>query len=273
MDPEPYGLLAGAGDLPRLVVENLRDRNRSVVAGFLTADVPEDLADDLHESRTFRPEHFGDVPEFFAENGVNDLVMAGTVDRSVLYDDDRIDSADDVVRSNLSELDSHEDEQLIETAVEVLEASGLNVVGIDRVLRDKLSPGGHLAGPEPSGDALETLDRLRELGVLLADRDVGQTVLGKRNSVVAVEAAEGTDRAIRRAGRLAGPGLVMVKSARTEQDYRLDVPVVGESTVSGLVDVKADLLAVEADRTLWVQRNSCRELAEEHGLTIYGWER
>lgn len=273
MTQEPYGVLAGDGDLPKLVVESLRDQGRTVVAGFLTESVPEDLADKLREARTFRPEHFGEVPEYFAGNDVTDLVMAGTVDRSVLYDDERIDAADDVVRSNLSELDSHEDEDLIKTAVEVLEAMGLNVVGIDEVLDDKLSPSGHLAGPEPAAEALGTLDQLRDLGIMLADRDVGQTVLGKRNSVVAVEAAEGTDRTIRRAGRLAGAGLVMVKSARTEQDYRLDVPVVGQSTVSELVAVEADLLAVEAERTLWVQRDSCRELAREHGLTVYGWER
>ena len=273
MDREPFGVLAGTGRLPELVLDQLEERGRPVVLGLLGDREPPERDHGLRAVRPFAPEHFGDVPDFFLEQGVTDLVMAGSVDRSLLYDDERLDRADDVVQSNLNELDSHGDENLIETAVEVLEACGLTVRGIDEVLERYLSPEGHQAGPNPDEHQLETLESLKDVAVDLADREVGQTILGKRGSVVAVEAAEGTNRTIRRAGRYAESGLVMVKAARTGQDYRLDVPVVGESTVSELISVNAGMLAMEAGRTLWVQQDACRRLARENDLTIFGWQR
>lgn len=273
MDREPYGVLAGTGRLPELVLNELEEQERSVVLGLLGDRETPERSDSLREVRSFAPEHFGEVPGFFLEHGVSDLVMAGSVDRTVLYDDDRIEDADEVVQSNLDELESHGDEDLIATAVEVLESCGLTVRGIDDVLENYLSPESHQAGPSPEEHQLDTLESLKEISVALADREVGQTVLGKRSSVVAVEAAEGTNRTIRRAGRYVQSGLVMVKAARTGQDYRLDVPVVGESTMQELVDVNADMLAMEAGRTLWVQREECRRLAREHKMTVYGWRR
>jgi DUF1009 family protein len=269
----PFGILAGSGQLPSIVVRELKDRNREVVAAFINPDVPEDLRNIVDVGRFFKPEHFGEVPEFFLDHQVEELVMVGGVDRSLLYEEDRLENADEAVSSELTATESNQDEELIRTAVELLESFGLSVTGIDQLLASKLSPSGHQAGPVPDDEYRETMNQLVDVAISLADHEVGQTVLGKRQSTVAVEAAEGTNRTIRRAGELAGDGLVMIKVARSDQDFRLDVPVVGASTVRELVEAGGRLLAVEAERTLWVQRNECRRLAEQNQLTIMGWSR
>jgi DUF1009 family protein len=271
--PSPYGILAGSGDLPSVVAQELKERNRDVVAAFINPDVPDDLRNSVEVGRFFKPEHFGEVPEFFLDHNVEELVMVGGVDRSLLYDEDRLDNADETVSSELASAETKEDEELIRTAVELLESFGLTVTGIDQLLESKLSPSGHQAGPPPKNNDCATVNQLADVAIALADHEVGQTVLGKHQSTVAVEAAEGTNRTIRRAGELAGDGLVMIKVARSHQDFRLDVPVVGASTVRELVQAGGRLLAVEADRTLWVQREECRRLADRNQLTIMGWSR
>lgn len=273
MDESPFGLLAGSGRLPEIVAEQLSDEGRSVVACHLDPDPSETLRSTVDSGRVFSPEQFGDIPEYLNDRGVEDLVMVGTVDRSLLFDDDRLEDADQVVSERVESQATNQDESLLETAVEILEAYGIRVRGLNEVMEDNLTPTGHLAGPELRPEDQKTLDFLGEIGPFLSDHDVGQTILGKRQSVVAVEAAEGTNETIRRAGELAGPGTVMLKVARSDQDFRLDVPVFGQSTLRNLADVEASALAVEAERTLWIERQECRKIADDAGISVLGWER
>lgn len=273
MDERPFGLLAGSGRLPEIVARELTEAGRPVVACHLTPSPSEDLKNTLRDGRVFPPEQFADIPEYLTDRDVEELVMVGSVDRSLLFDDERLDDADDVVSERVEDQSANRDESLLETAVEILEACGITVRGLDVVLEEKLTPAGHLAGPRPAPEHEKTLEVLADVGPFLSDRDVGQSVLGKRQSVVAVEAAEGTNETIRRAGELAGPGTVMLKVARSEQDFRLDVPVVGSETLRNLADIDAGMLAVEAERTLWIERERCREIATDAGISLLGWER
>lgn len=273
MPPDSFGILAGDGRLPAIIAESLKEDNFRIVTACLTSGSASRLNDLTDVVRTFRPEQFGTVPEYFLDHDVDRLVMAGSIERSILFDDDRIDNADEIVQSTLEKSNTNKDESLLENAIDLLEGFGLTVCGIDELLSERLTPDGHHAGPDPSDQQLCTVEVLVDVGTVLADRGVGQSVLGKRGAVTAVEAAEGTNQTIRRAGNLVESGLVMVKVARSDQDFRVDVPVVGESTVSELVKANADLLAFEAQRTLWLQREECKSLADKHDLTLIGWER
>jgi DUF1009 family protein len=102
----------------------------------------------------------------------------------------------------------------------------------------------------------------------MARFDIGQTVCVKEKTVLAVEAAEGTDEAIKRAGPLSGGGMVAVKVARPDQDMRFDVPLVGLDTVKALIAAKARVLAIEEKRTLFMEREESIKAAEEAGMSI-----
>jgi hypothetical protein len=139
-----------------------------------------------------------------------------------------------------------------------------------RLLTDQLAQEGVMVGRKPAGDELKAV----EYGVTIASElgrlDLGQTVVVKDRAVVALEAMEGTDETIARAGRLAGPGVVVVKMAKPHQDLRFDVPVVGLKTLEALLAVKASVLAVEAHKTLLLDKPSFLTAASGMGLSVIG---
>lgn len=266
----PFGLIAGEGTVPRRAVDRFQEQDRDVVVAGLEP-ATEGTYEDVSAFRRFEPHELGSVPDFFNDHDVDDLLMLGNVDKSRLHDARQREQADTVVQGILNKVSDRGDLQLLKAAAQYLRVEGLRLRGLDEVFPDWLTPSGHLAGPTESPDE-STVSVLWPLARELADREVGQTVLGAQGSVVALEAIEGTTRAIRRAGELAGKGLTMVKRARSGQDMRFDVPVVGLETVEALVEVGADNLIVEAGMTLWLQRDECRDLAQEHDLRMVGKE-
>lgn len=271
MTGAPVGIIAGEGPLPVLAAQALQEDGRRVVVCGLTSSPAEQLREIADDLRTITPDQFGIVPEYFLERGVEELLMVGNVDKTQLYDPDRREGADEAVQSLLSSLPAKGDENLIKAAARLLQVKGLTVIGVDEVLSDRFTPEGHLAGPPLSEADRGTLRVLETLAGNLADEEVGQTVSGHQQSVVAVEASEGTDAMIRRTGEIAGAGCVVLKRARSDQDPRFDVPVVGRRTVGELAKIRASVLALEAGSTLWVQQEQCRRIAREHDLTLHGW--
>lgn len=267
---EPVGIIAGGGRLPLLVARRLARRNRAVVVCTVAGDPPDELGEVALARRRIDLADLESLPSFFEEHDVREVIMVGTVERTRLYQDDRVARADPAAGELLDALPDKRDINLIEAGADFLREHGFRILGLDEVMEENLTPEGHLAGPSPTDDQKRTLDVLEEVARALVEHDVGQAVAGKRQSVVALEAAEGTDAMIRRAGSLAGPGGVVFKRARPAQDFRYDVPVVGERTVRTLAETEGSVLAMEAERTLWMQRKACRRLAEEHGITLLG---
>lgn len=273
MNRPPVGIIAGSGYLPVLAAQKFKQRERKVCLYSLTENPHPELDSTVDETYSIDPAKFGSVPQLLSDNGVKELLFVGDVDKKKIFKEEDHEKADSTVESELDQLKNKGDDQLIKTAARLLRLKGIKVLGLDEVLGEFLTPAGHIAGPEPPADSLETLEILTSLGIKLADHEVGQAVVGKNQAVVGVEAVEGTDRLIERCGELAGGELVMLKLARSNQDFRYDVPAVGAETVEALVDTGADLLAVEAGVTLFLQQEKCKQYAAENELTILGWER
>ncbi len=266
----PVGIIAGDGQLPLLVARSFERQGRGVVVCTVAGDPPDELDEIARARRRIDLTDLESLPAFFEGHDVRDVIMVGAVDRTRLYEDERVARADPAAGGWLGDLPDKRDINLIEAGADFLREHGFRILGLDEVLGDRLTPQGHLAGPALTDPQKRTLEVLRSVAGALVQHDVGQAVAGKRQSVVAVEAAEGTDAMIRRAGSLAGPGCVVLKRARPRQDFRYDVPVVGERTVRNLKEVEGSVLAVEAGRTLWVQREACRRLADEGDITLLG---
>jgi hypothetical protein len=123
---------------------------------------------------------------------------------------------------------------------------------------------------KPSAGELADIEYGRGVADALAGMDLGQTVVVKGRAAVALEAMEGTDEVIRRAGRIAGPGTVVVKVAKPRQDMRFDVPVVGEATLEAMREAGARVLAVDAARTLMLEKPAFLARAEALAIAVHG---
>ena len=263
----PVGLIAGRGELPGIAARALREAGHRVVAvGFdeETRDALAGCVDEYHDVRLGQVEK---LVRAFRESGVGAALLLGKVHKARTFSDFRPDLR--AMKIWLS-LPDRRDDTILRAVVDELAREGIVVEEAGRWLGALFAPAGRLSRRGP--DAREMADiafgfRLaREIGRI----DVGQTVVVKHLAPVAVEALEGTDLAIRRGGEVAGPGTVVVKAAKPGQDMRFDVPVVGLETARSVVAAQASTLAVEAGRTLFVQREESLALLDTHGVALWG---
>jgi hypothetical protein len=157
---------------------------------------------------------------------------------------------------------------ILEAVFTLLEAQGFRVLNPEFLLAPHFCRPGVLTRAAPSKAVLQDIDFGLKVARLAADMEIGQTVVVRDGVVAAVEGLEGTDRAIRRGGRLAGPGFVVVKAARTAQDMRVDIPAVGLGTVEEISRAGGAALGIEARKVAFFQKEDSIALADSRGLSI-----
>ena len=153
---------------------------------------------------------------------------------------------------------------------DVLSENGIELVDSTTFLKPLLANAGELTKKSPSKDEASDLAFGYEMADAIADLDIGQTIIVKDRAVVAVEAMEGTDDVIIRAGQLAGTGACVIKVAKPEQDMRFDVPVVGVATIRSMKEAGATVLSVDEGRTLMLDGDVVIKSADEAGIAIVG---
>jgi hypothetical protein len=263
----PLGLIAGNGRFPFLVAEAAKRRGQRVVLVKIKEETDpglEALVDVTHELSLGQ---LGACIAALRKSGVQEAIMAGQVRHRQIFSGI---VPDLTLMGVLTRLALKNTDSLIGGVADALERGGIRLISSVRLLTDQLAQEGVMAGKKPSGDELKAV----EYGVTIASElgrlDLGQTVVVKDRAVVALEAMEGTDETIARGGRLAGPGVVVVKMAKPRQDLRFDVPVVGLKTLEALLAVKASVLAVEAHKTLLLDKPGFLTAASGMGLTVVG---
>lgn len=263
------GILAGSGELPLRVIEACRATARPVfVLAFEGAADPADFPDVPHAS--VRLGAAAEGLRLLRENGVEDLVMAGAVRRpslAALRPDWR--AAKLFARIGLRALG---DDGLLRAIIKELEAEGFRVVGVDSVLGALVAPAGALGRHEPDRQALADIARGLEVARALGALDIGQAVIVQQGLVLGVEAAEGTDALIARSAALrrAGPGGVLVKTAKPGQERRADLPAIGPATVAACVTAGLRGIAIQAGAAVILDRAAMVEAADRAELFIVG---
>jgi len=256
------GLMAGAGSLPGHAAAEARRRGWRVAA-FAFEDAP-GLAEAAHD---VIPSTITDIQAVLAglvAHRVEAAVFVGKFWKSsALSQYDRTDAAGrGLARGGLS------DAALAQMVVATLGGMGIEVLDQREFLSPWLLPAGPVTSRTPSeAEWDEIREGFRLAGRLAAD-GIGQTVVRARGMTVAVEAAEGTDETIRRGGRLAGPGAVVVKTVAAGHDYRFDIPTVGAATLEAMREGGATALAVPAGRVLLLDRDQVIRLADEAGIAV-----
>ncbi len=275
MAAEPIGLIAGNGTFPLLVLRAARARGHDVAVVAIEGEAHASI-DDLALSlggTSVRWLPAGELAQCIAslrDAGVTQAVMAGQVRHASMFSRIRPDAT---LQSALAGLRTRNTDALVSAVASVLQQHGIGVMDSTALLADLLAAPGVLTDATPTDAMLADFGFGYAVADAVAGLDIGQTIVVKDRAVVAVEAMEGTDDVIRRAGELAGPGTRVVKVAKPAQDMRFDVPVVGVRTIERMQAAGADALSIDAGKTLVIDGPAVVEAADRAGIVIVGRRR
>jgi UDP-2,3-diacylglucosamine hydrolase len=269
------GLIAGNGRFPFLVLNAARSMGHDVTVIAAREEAFADLNAAAAEVQA--PIHWislgqlGKCISLLKEAGVTHALMAGQVKHTKIFAGGIM--PDRAFMSLLMKLPSKNTDGLIGAVADVLKDNGIDLIDSTSLLKPMLAPPGVLTERMPSEEEREDFEFGYRMADAIAALDIGQTIAVKHRAVVAVEAMEGTDEVISRAGHLAGPGVRVVKVAKPTQDMRFDVPVVGLATIQAMRIAGASALSIDGGRTLMFDRAAMLVSAHEAGITIVGRER
>jgi DUF1009 family protein len=265
------GLIAGNGRFPFLVLQGARDLGHTVTVVAIKeeafpelADAARDAAADLHWVSLGQ---LGKCITLLRNAGVSQAVMAGQVRHVKIFSGIVPDLK---LLSVLSRLKSRNTDALISAVADVLRDDGIELLDSTAFLAPLLAREGVLTSRPPTEEESADFQFGYRMADAIAALDIGQTIAVKHKAVVAVEAMEGTDEVIGRAGHLAGPGVRIIKVAKPNQDMRFDVPVIGVATIQAMRTAGASALSVDAGRTLILDGEHVIASANEASVTIVG---
>jgi len=266
---EPVGLIAGNGRFPFLVAAGARRAGRRVVGLAIREETDPGLEAEVDEFHWVGLGQLGKAIDILRRAGVREALMAGQVQHRQIFSDIVPDLK---LMGVLARLALKNTDSLIGGVASALSREGITLLPSVAFLGDQLAEPGAMTGLKLSRAQRGDVEYGETVARALAGMDLGQSVVVKERAAVALEAMEGTDEVIRRAGRLAGPGTVVVKVSKPHQDMRFDVPVVGAGTLDAMEEAGAKVLAADAERTLIIDKAAFLERAEASGVVVFGLE-
>jgi UDP-2,3-diacylglucosamine hydrolase len=259
------GIIAGNGVYPRLLADAARKAGvRKIVAAAFTGETDPALEQRVDVLEWMRVGQLSRLLKFFRVEEAHHAIMAGQIEPKNLFD-----LRPDVKALMLLGKLKHRNAESIFAAVgDELTKIDVDLLPATAFLEDSLAPSGLVAGPKLSRQEQDDVALGWNIAKEISRLDIGQTVIVKNGTVLAVEALEGTNDAIKRGGALARGGAVMVKVAKPDQDMRFDVPVIGVETIRAAAEAKLRVIAVEAGKTLLLEHEAIVELASRAKMSI-----
>lgn len=261
------GIIAGGGQFPRLFIEAAHREGRRVVVVAHKGETEERVIEAADAVLWVKLGQLGKVISFLHKQEVEETVFLGTITKTQIFRDVLPDLK---ALSLWNKIDLKQDDAILRAFAAALEREGIKVVESTIYLRHLLFPAGVLTRAKPSGkqqrDIIFGWHNARAIGKL----DIGQCVVVRDCTVLAVEAIEGTDAAILRGGTLAKEKAIVVKVKKPGQDFRFDLPATGLTTIKTLQQVKGAVLAVEAGQSLLFDRQQMIAEANKSGIVVVG---
>jgi DUF1009 family protein len=261
------GLIAGQGVFPLEVARTARLRGVRVACVALRDQARPEIASAVESITWIYPGEVGAGLAAFRAAGVRDVVMVGKVIKNDLIQNPGALRLDAQAIGMMGEIGDRKDDTILGKLADFIETLGLRLLPQYALTPELLAPEGVLTRTQPTAAQRADIAFGFPIAKRIGDLDIGQTVIVKDRAVIAVEAIEGTDAAIRRAGAIAS-GACVVKVAKPSQDPRFDVPTIGPGTVAVLVEANVSVLAIEADATVVLEREAAVRAADEHGIAI-----
>ena len=267
---EACGIIAGAGSFPFHVAREAKRQGLKVIVLGIAGWVDPTLAAHADVYEEIAVGQIGQLITTLKTHQTRCAIMAGKVTKEVLFDSRVCFDADALLL--LSQVKEYSVNTVLGALAARLAQDGVELLDSSTFLKENLCPPGVLTQRKPTSAEQEDMRLGAQAARQMAELDIGQTVVVKGKVIVAVEALEGTDVAIARAGQLAGKGCVVVKVASPKQDMRFDLPILGPKTVETALAAGVGCLAVEAGKTLLLDRETLISNANAAQLAIVGLE-
>ncbi|HBT96832.1 MAG TPA: DUF1009 domain-containing protein [Desulfobulbaceae bacterium] len=268
-DSSRIGVIAGGGQFPLLFIEAAKKAGRGVALVAHTGETAPEAAALADLCCWVKLGQFGKMLDFFRANRVTETVLLGAITKTKMFTNVFPDLRGLAL---WNEMRVHQDDHILRAVARALAKEGITVKESTMYLKHLLFPAGVLGKKRPSAEQRDDIAfgfaKARAIGAL----DIGQCVIVRDHAVLAVEAIEGTDAAIRRGGELAKEKAVVVKVKKPGQDFRFDLPATGSQTIQTLAAVKGAVLAVEAGQSLIFDRDEMIAQANKAGIVLVGVE-
>jgi len=267
VDPDKIGVIAGSGQFPLLFIEAAKKAGRRTVLIAHRNETDDEVAAAADEVCWVKLGQLGKLLKFFHSRGVGETVFVGAITKTKIFRD----ILPDIKALSLwNKIDSKQDDAILRAVAGALEQEGIQVLESTCYLQHLFFPHGVLTRKKPDNN--QRLDiafgwkNARAIGAM----DIGQCVVVRNRSVLAVEAIDGTDATIIRGGNLAKEQAVVVKVRKPGQDFRFDLPATGIQTIKTLASVRGAVLAVEAGQSLLFDPEAMIRAADEAGIIVVG---
>ena len=259
------GLIAGNGKFPLICAAGARQAGFAVVAVAHRGETPAEIQNVVDDVTWIYVGQLGKIIRTFQRAGVTEAVMAGGISKVKLFRQFRPDLRG---ARFLARIKSREDDSLLRGVAEELEREGIRIRESTFCLPQMIPSAGVLTCRAPDPQQWEDIRMGFRVAKEIGGMGIGQTVVVKNRVVVAVEAVEGTDAAIQRGGTLAQAGCVVVKVSKPQQDLRFDVPAIGIDTIKKLSEVGGAVLAVEAGKSILLEKDLLLKEADAAGIAV-----
>lgn len=262
-----FGLIAGNGQFPFLVVEGARRAGAELAVAAIREETDRRIEEVADRVLWVGIGKLGKIISYFKKEGVTQVIMAGQVKHVQIFSGALPDLKMLRMLWNLPERNT---DALIGGVADVLAGEGIEIIDSTCFIKDHLAPEGVLTKRAPNKTERGNVEYGLRVANEIARLDLGQTIVIRARACVAVEAMEGTDATIRRAGELARGKLTVVKVAKPDQDMRFDVPVVGLPTIETMINAGATCLSITAGKTLIFDRREMLALADKNKISVIG---
>lgn len=259
------GLIAGAGDMPMIWARAAKAKDAEIVAVAIAEESKKGLEGIVDQLHYFSVGQVGKIIKTFKDEQIKELVFIGKVNKSLILADIKFDLR---ALAIIAKLRDRKDDTIMLAIVDELKKEGIEVLKQTTLLEDLMPGPAVLTRKRPTKDEMADIEFGIEMARGIAALDIGQTVVVKKKAVMAVEAIEGTDEAIKRGGILGRGDVVVVKVAKPDQDLRFDIPTVGMNTLKTLIDADGKVLAIEAGKTFVVDLENLVKEADKNGVAI-----
>ncbi len=253
--------------MPILIARGMRDKGFEPIMMLNSLENENSIPKDI-QVKVFALGELERLISYIKSEGIKEIVLAGRFSKI-----DLLQFRPDLVwQSILVRISNFQNDVLFKALIECFEENGIQVASQAKYLEDYVVMKGAIIG-KPSKEELDDISFGYEIAKMVADADIGQTVVVKRKTIFAVEAIDGTNATILRGGQLAKEGAVAIKVSRTDQDWRVDVPALGAETIKNAIAANIRVLAVEAGKAFLLEKEEAFKLANDNGLAIYGYEK
>ena len=261
------GVIACAGEFPRMVIQGARRAGVRVVAAGIRGAVGRDIPGMVDAYKSFRVGAIEAPARFFREQGVTHVMLAGQIKPACIYTM----WPDATARKFLKTLDRRNAHTIFTTVCDFIHSKGMEVLPSITFMDEMLPAPGHIAGPAPTEAQLDEARYGLGMAREIARLDIGQSIIVHGHQVVCVEAFKGTNECLH-AGGHRPHGVTLCKVTKPGHDMRFDVPCIGTGTIHNAIKAKVNHIVFEAHRTILFQREEVTRLCNEHGITLHAME-